>query len=652
MFARRSSKSESKSSKKINLKSDWQQLRRLLQFTRPYRGILVFGMFTTLISSGLSLVFPALFGQLIDASFLKMASASTAKLDQTVLLLLVVFAVSAAFAMAQTYLLGKVSICVVADLRRQLFAHLIELSPRFFVNQRTGDLGSRLNADTSTISHVVSNVLASAASQVVSLLGAGILLVMTSPKLSLVAAVLIPLIIIIAIFVGLRFKDIGRNLQDSKAAATAGAEEAIIGIRVVQSFTAEELEKQRYNRGVQKIFGFGLDQTRLSAFMGGVMSFLSFSSLAIILWYGGRLVIAGDMTPGNLVTFLFYAFQAGGTIAGMTGLYAQVQEALGASGRVFELLDEKSELTNPLVPHRVDFLQGSIRFEQVSFSYDAADDADSVDDDVNDRNATAQVRSDAPTDAPNTPPKPPKQTALHNIDLEIAAGQVVALVGPSGAGKTTFASLIPRFWDVSSGRVCLDGMDVRDYTLQDVRSYVGLVPQETLLFSGSIRDNILYGRSDATPDEVEEAARSANAHEFIQKLSEGYDTLVGERGVKLSGGQRQRIAIARAILKDPRILILDEATSSLDNESEAVVQAALERLMVGRTTVVIAHRLSTIRNADRIVVLRDGRVIEDGSHEELMIQNGLYKELYQQQYARREHAKSQDGANTSDHDHL
>lgn len=605
---------------KTNLKDDWKQIKRLILLARPYSNLLFWGLLTTIFSSGLSLVFPALFGRLIDASFLQ--SATTTLLDRTVLLLLGVFALASLFTAAQSFLLNKVGVSVVADLRRKLFDHMMSLSARFFVNQKTGDLGSRLNNDTSTISQVVSGTLATAISQVIGLVGAGILMVLTSPRLSLMTAIIIPAIIVIAIVIGSRFKEVGRQMQDAKAEATAGAEEAISGIRVVHSFTAEPLEIQRYFGGVQNIFGFGIRHARLTATMGGVMSFLSFGSLALILWYGGRLVMQSEMTPGSLVSFLFYAFQAGGTVAGMTGIYAQIQQALGASGRIFELLDEKSDLTEPLIPVAMQSLRGQVRFDNVSFEYEIEAETKKTD----------QAASQTEESTTNTTTKRQPQPILQGINLNIPAGQVLALVGPSGAGKSTLASLIPRFWDVTSGRICIDSVDIREYALSDLRANVGMVPQETLLFSGSILENILYGRPEANQAEVEEATRAANAHGFISKLAEGYHTLVGERGVKLSGGQRQRIAIARAILKDPRILILDEATSSLDNESEALVQSALERLMIGRTTLIIAHRLSTIRNADRIVVLQEGKIIEDGSHDQLMSIRGTYYDLYQTQF--------------------
>jgi subfamily B ATP-binding cassette protein MsbA len=591
------------------VKRDPRQLVRLLAFARPYRWVFVVGVVATLISSGLNLVFPALFGRLIDASFLRVGSTDTSQLDRTVVALLGIFALSALFGAAQSFLLSRVGAGVVADLRRAVFAHLLTLSPRFFGEHKTGDLTSRLTSDVGTVQTVTSTALAQLAAQSVSLVGAVVLLVTTSPRLSLLTLAVIPLVIGTAVTIGRRIRRVSREVQDAVAGANASAEEAISGVRVVQSFTAEGVEEGRYGQGVTQSFLAALKRARLQALMAGVMSFLTFGALAVVLWYGGRLVMAGSLTPGNLVTFLFYALQVGGTVVALTGVFNQFQEALGASGRIFELLDERSDLPQPAQPAPLARAEGRVSFDGVSFTYDGE---------------TEGTRA----------------AVLRDVTLDVPAGQVVALVGPSGAGKTTLVNLIPRFWDVTGGTLRVDGRDVRDYALADLRAQVGLVPQETLLFSGSIRENILYGRPGARPDEVEAAARAANAHEFISAFPHGYDTVVGERGVKLSGGQRQRVAIARAILKDPRILILDEATSALDNESEALVQAALERLMQGRTTFVIAHRLSTIRNADRILVMDAGRVTEDGTHAQLLAAGGLYRDLYELQFRAEQDAQA------------
>lgn len=568
---------------------------RLWPFVRPYRFSLALGAAATLLSGALGLVFPHLFGRLIDASFLHVGSRDAAALNRTVLSLLAIFAVAAAAGAWQSWLLARVGAGVVTDLRRTLFAHLLELSPRFFGRHSSGDLVSRLTADVSAVQGVSSTALAQAFTQLITMLGAAILLLLTSPQLSALALLLIPLLIGVAAFFGRRVRAASRDVQDQVAAASAVAAEVLSGVRVVQSFTAQPLEERRYASGLQASYAAALRRAQQQAFMSGLLSFLSFSALALLLWYGGRQVMSGQLSPGQLVSFLFYAMQLASSVAALSGLLSQWQEALGASGRVFELLDERPDLPRPAQPLALTHCRGEVSFRHVSFRYE-------------------------------------EREVLSDIHFQVAPGEIIALVGPSGAGKSTLVSLLARFWDVTEGAVYVDGQDVRRYDLSALRSQIGLVPQETLLFSGTVAENIWYGRPQAPREEMTRAAEAAHASEFIARLENGYDTLVGERGVKLSGGQRQRIAIARAILKNPRILILDEATSALDNESEALVQGALEQLMRGRTTFIIAHRLSTVRRAQRILVMDGGRIIEAGSHEELYAAGGLYRRLYERQF--------------------
>lgn len=587
---------EMRSSKAPKPRRDLGQLRRLLAYTRPYRAELIVAIIATLIGSAFGLLFPLVIGRLVDASFLRIGSADTTVLDRTVLILIGVFALQAFFSAVQSYLLSRVGEGVVADLRRTVYRHLLTLSPRFFETRKTGEITSRLTSDISTLQGVVSSALVQIFSQTLTLVGTVIILFVTNWRLSLLMLSIVPVVVLAAFYFGRLLRKVSKEFQDRVADANARAEEAIGGIRVVQAFTAEPLEARTYADLIGASFKVALRRARIRAIFNPVVFFAMFTAIGIVLWYGGRLVIAGELTPGQLVAFLVYTFSVAGAVGAFSGLFSQFQEALGASSRIFELLDEKSDLPEPANPLKLGSVRGEVRFEQVSFGYGE------------------------------------RGVVLEDVSLAAQPGEVVALVGPSGAGKSTLISLIPRFYDPTAGRILLDGVDIRDLTLYDLRSNIALVPQETQLFSGTVAENIRYGKPGASDAEVIEAAKAANAHEFITSFPDGYATIVGERGIKLSGGQRQRVAIARALLKNPRILILDEATSSLDSESEALVQEALEVLMQGRTTFVIAHRLSTIRSADKIVVLEAGRIVQQGTHQELLAAGGLYKELYELQF--------------------
>ena len=584
--------------------SDFGQLRKLFAYTRPYRLQLVVGMLAVGVSSLLSLAVPQVVRRFFD-TFIASGSGAELNLNRIVTILLGIFLVQAAFNFLRTYMIAQVGEGVVADLRRNLYAHLMALPIRFFETRRTGEITSRLTSDASVVQGAVSQALAQLVNQGALLIGSIVLLFVTNWQLTLLMLLVVPVVMFGARTFGRKLRAISTEFQDRIAEANASAEEAIVGVRVVKSFTAEGLEAARYGTLISASYRVALRRAVFrAAFFSGII-FAMFSAISVVLYVGGRLVNSGGLTSGQLVQFLLYTLFVAGAVGALTGLYSQFQEALGASKRIFELLDEKSDLPTPASPKALTTVRGLVQFEDVSFRYGA---------------------EGAETDSRG------KRAVLHSIALTAQPGEITALVGPSGAGKSTLVTLIPRFYDPTAGRITLDGVDLRDLDELELRAHIGIVPQETQLFSGTVRDNIRYGRPDATDDEVEAAAEAANAHDFILAFPDGYETVVGERGVKLSGGQRQRVAIARALLKDPRILILDEATSSLDSESESLVQEALEVLMAGRTVFVIAHRLSTIRNADQIIVLEEGRTVQQGTHNQLLTQGGVYAELYRKQF--------------------
>ncbi len=596
---------------------DWRQLRRLWRVTRPYRWRLWLAVAASGVAALLGVAFPVIVGDLFNTAFgvqgdvglggilrgaddgaRAAAAATPADLNRIGLVLAAVFLAQAGFNFVRVFQLGFVGEAVVADLRKQLFDHLVGLSLRFFEGRKTGEITSRLTSDIATVQTAVSQAVAQFINQGISLVGGVVVLFVISTQLTLVMLVILPPVIIATAVFGRRLRRVSTAFQDEVAEANARAEEALVGIRIVQSFTAERIEGARYGAAIDTAFGSAVRRARLRAFFIPTVILAMFSGIGVVLWYGGQQALAGTLAPGTLITFLLLTVIVAGSIGTFTGLYSQIQEAIGASRRIFELLDTRPDLPEPANPVALSDVRGEVRFEGVRFRYgDRGDD-----------------------------------WVLDGIDLAARPGEVVALVGPSGAGKSTLVTLISRFHDPVEGRITLDGVDLRDLDPRALRAQVGVVPQETLLFSGTIADNVRYGRPDAPDAEVEAATEAANADGFVRAFPDGYATLVGERGVKLSGGQRQRIAIARALLKDPRILVLDEATSSLDSESEALVQAALDHLMRGRTTFVIAHRLSTVLGADRIVVLDRGRIVQVGRHAELLAAGGLYADLYERQF--------------------
>ncbi len=570
-------------------------LARLWPLVRPYRWKLVLTITCLIASAAIGLAFPQIVRGLLDAAFVRHDGGL---LDRIAGLLLGLFTLQAASNFAQTYLLSSTGERVVARLRQDLFEHLLTLSPGFFAERRTGELVSRLSADIGTIQGLVSYQISEFARQTLYLVGGIALLTVTNPHLTLTAVVVVPFVAGSAVFFGRRLRRISTGVQDKVAEATAVAEEAFSQIRTVQSFVQEAWEAARYGRRMAEVVQVAIQRAVVRGVFFAVITFATFGGMVVVLWEGGRLVLGGALTAGTLVQFLLYTVFIAAAVTALTSLFSSYQETVGAARRVFELLQTPPTIADPPAPVPLPIpVRGHVAVERVSFRY-----------------------------------QPDLPLALDDVSLTIAPGEVVALVGPSGAGKTTLASLLPRFWDVTAGRITLDGVDVRAVRLAELRRAIGTVPQEPALFSGTVLENIAYGRPDAGPAAVEAAARAAHAHEFIERLAQGYATLVGERGVKLSGGQRQRIAIARALLKDPRVLILDEATSSVDAESERLIEEALERLLEGRSTLIIAHRLSTVRRANRLVVLDRGRAVEEGTHDALLARGGLYARLYQRQF--------------------
>jgi ATP-binding cassette, subfamily B, bacterial MsbA len=572
-----------------------RDLLRLLSYAKPYRVRLAIALLSLLIAGALGLAFPQIVRLLIDAAFIER---DEHKLNRLAVLLVGVFASQAGFSFLRTYLLSYCGERIVADVRTQLYNHLTGLPVSFFANRRVGELTSRLASDVSVVQTVTTGSITELLRLSLMLLGGVTIIFITNTRLSLLMLAIVPAVVVSAHIYGRYVRRLSTKVQDRLAEANSVLEETLSAIRIVQSFVREAYERARYRDRIQESLRLAV---RRAVASGGFIAFIVlvvYSGIAIVLWFGSRMVIAGQMTAGGLIQFVLYTFFVAGAVGGMTELYGQFNQAIGATRRVFELLDTEPQIKDPENAEPLVGVTGRVQLIDVHFTY----------------------------------PDERAVPVLKGVTIEAKPGEIIALVGPSGAGKSTLVALIPRFYDVSSGEILVDGHDIRSLRLADLRNAIGVVPQETTLFGGPIRENIAYGKLGATEAEIEAVARAAHAHEFIVEFPDGYETIVGERGVKLSGGQRQRIAIARALLKDPAILILDEATSSLDSESERLVQDALETLMQGRTTFVIAHRLSTVRRADRIVVLDEGRIVEEGSHQELLSNGGLYKRLHDIQF--------------------
>ncbi len=588
---------EKKTSRRLTLFA----LRKLAPRLRPHRKALAGAVTCLVVSAAIGLSFPLVVRYLMDAAFIQK---SLGHLNEIALVLVVLFAAQGALNFTEVYLLGATGERVVTFLRIDLFSHLLDLSPGFFSRRSSGELTSRLTSDCSMLQNLLSHQVAELLRQLLYLIGGLSLLAFLHARLMVTVLAVAPVVVVLGFVVGRYLRSRSTQVQDRLASANATAEEALTQIPIVQSFVREDWERARYDSRIKSALDAALERAWVRGAFFGAITFLAFGGIVAVLWEGGRLIVAGQITAGELVSFLLYAVQVAAAITALGSIWSSYQEAQGAAHRVFELLEAEPDIADPPDPVQLrEKGPGPISFENVWFRY-----------------------------APEDP------WALREVDVRIEPGEIVALVGPSGAGKSTFAYLVPRYWDPTRGRITLSGHDLRRLRLSELRERVGIVPQEPMLFAGTVGENIAYGRPSADAADIERAARAAHAHEFIGSLPNGYDTAVGERGVRLSGGQRQRIAIARIFLKEPEILILDEATSSLDTESERLVEEALEAAMKDRTTLIIAHRLRTVRRADRLLVLQRGRIVEQGPHADLLARDGLYARLYRGQVLEPEEA--------------
>lgn len=570
---------------------------RILSYIKPYMHRLIFAMFCTIMAAAGNLYIPWIIKDMIDEV---LADKNGTMLNWIVASIIAIFVVRGLFWYGQNYLMSYVGQSVIIDIRAAVFKKLQRLSVSFYDKNKTGTIMSYVTNDVNALqSAMVENTIEMITEGFI-LIGSVVAMIYLDWRLTLFTVCTFPVVLWFMEFFGKKIRKTGGRIQECTADITSVLQESVASARVIKSFVREDYEVDRFDVENRANFRANMKNAQLMATLTPVVELVAAIGVTMIIWYGGNNVINGTITAGSLVAFLTYAVNISNPIKRLTRVIGNIQKALAAAQRVFMIIDMPEEIAESRDAKQLPEVSGKVEFQNVSFAYDD------------------------------------KGNVITDLSFSVKPGEVIAIVGPSGAGKSTIANLLPRFYDVNKGDIKIDGHSVREVTLDSLREQVGIVPQETMLFNGSVYNNILYGRLDATKEEIEAAAKAANAHDFIMQLTDGYETKLGDRGVNLSGGQRQRIAIARAILKNPRILILDEATSALDTESERVVQEALDRLMVGRTSFVIAHRLSTVKNADKILVLEKGNLVESGTHDELLALDGLYAHLYKIQYRNKE----------------